>query len=449
MTDLSPDDDVPTLTVVQRDRADIASVVVEVTSPEGQLVVHRLGLDALRIGTDPECDIAISDARVSRAHCEIRLMGEGLLLKDLGSKNGTLIGKLRVHEVILPIGEAVTIGDSRLRTRLDGLPTAVALSPAARFGDALGGSVPMRALFAKLDVITKMDETVLLLGESGTGKELLARGIHDASPRRDGPFVIFDCSAVTPTLIEAELFGHERGAFTGAAGRRAGLLEEAAGGTLFIDEVGELPLDLQPKLLRAIEAHQIRRLGSSDWLTFDARIIAATHRDLRARVVGGQFRQDLYYRLSVMEARIPPLRERKDDIPLLVERILASLIPPRSTDDLPTNAIELLKAHDWPGNVRELRNTVTRLVSFPGSPEEAFLPSIDEDAAENGPYSALLRFPLRQAREMALEEFEKSYVVAMLRQHDGSVTRAAATMGVSRQFVYRLMDRYEIQKDRL
>ena len=328
------------------------------------------------------------------------------------------------------------------------------MSPAGSFGGAIGSSYLMRALFARIERAAATAQTILLLGESGTGKEVLARAIHDESPRRAGPFVVLDCGAITANLMESEVFGYARGAFTGAAGARAGLLEEANGGTLFIDEIGELPLDLQPKLLRALEARQVRRLGSSEWRPFDARIVAATHRDLRARVAEGTFRQDLYYRIAVVEAHVPALRERKEDIPLLVERFLAAHDPPRALADLPPHALSLLAAHDFPGNVRELRNLVTRLVLFselgldlPGG--EAARPveraAVGSPAAPGGEperMGKLLELPLPAAREMVMEQFERGYVSAKLGQHGGNISRAADAMGVSRQLVHRLLDRY-------
>ncbi|XYI04055.1 sigma-54 interaction domain-containing protein [Sorangium sp. So ce1128] len=286
-------------------------------------------------------------------------------------------------------------------------------------------------------------ETILLLGESGTGKEVLARAIHAASPRSGGPFVVFDCSAVAPNLIEAELFGYTKGAFTGAQTARAGLLEEASGGTLFLDEIGELPIDLQPKLLRALEARQVRRVGAAAYTSFDARVIAATHRDLQGRIASGTFRADLYYRLAVVEAVVPPLRERKEDIPLLVERFLAAQVPPRSIADLPPNALELLRGHHWPGNVRELRNTVARLVLFPHLAEEAIVKVAPRPSDMGvGQFAAL---PLREARDMVVEQFERTFIAMKLRDHGGNVARAAASMGVSRQLVHRLMERYGIR----
>jgi transcriptional regulator with PAS, ATPase and Fis domain len=374
------------------------------------------------------------------------------VLRDLGSKNGTLVGKVAIKEALLPPSVQITLGGSELTIRAVGAPSLLPMVPTGSFGEAIGQSFPMRALFAKLERAATTAQTILLLGESGTGKEVLARAIHDQSPRKNGPFVVFDCAATTPTLVESELFGHVRGAFTGAAGAHAGLLEEASGGTLFIDEIGELPLDLQPKLLRALEAKQVRRVGATEFRPFDARIIAATHRNLRARIAGGSFREDLYYRLAVVEVQVPALRERKEDIPALVTRFLAAHDPEVSLADLPPHALALLAAHDWPGNVRELRNVVARLVLFPDLLEELIAPITREPGAaaaaaatppvETDRLGRLADLQLHEARELVLEQFERSYLSAKLVKHQGNISRVADAMGVSRSLVYRLIERY-------
>ncbi|AUX42680.1 ATPase AAA [Sorangium cellulosum] len=437
-------DDTRTITTLRSDGLEVPDLRVVITPQKSPPIEATLGVAPLVIGTSAECDVVVPDSRVSRRHCQLRLTPRGIVLTDLGSKNGTFVNDVLINEAFLTPSAIASLGGVSLTVRVAGAPVLVPLSTSASFGEALGGSVPMRALFARLERAAATSETILLLGESGTGKEVLAHAIHDTSPRTSGPFVVFDCSAVAPNLIEAELFGYTKGAFTGAQAARAGLLEQASGGTLFLDEIGELPLELQPKLLRALEARQIRRLGAAAYTSFDARIVAATHRDLQGRIASGAFREDLYYRLAVVEAIVPPLRERKEDIPLLVERFLAAQVPPRSLDDLPPNALELLRGHHWPGNVRELRNTVARLVLFPHLAEQAIVrvaPRVDDNMGV-GPLAALT---LREARDMVVEQFERNFITMKLRDHGGNVARAAASMGVSRQLVHRLMERYGIR----
>jgi len=436
----------------------LPSVAVCVTPPGGQPPVEtQLSLRPLVVGSSPDCDLVVADERVSRRHCELRLTDQGVLLRDLGSKNGTFVAQVQLREALLPPSVAVTLGSSQLMIRAAGTSRLVPISAAGRFGKAVGQSLLMRALFAKLERAAPTEHTVLLLGESGTGKEVLARAVHDHSPRKDQPFVVFDCSSVAPSLVEAELFGYAKGAFTGAQQPRMGLLEEASQGTLFLDEIGELPIDLQPKLLRALEARQIRRLGTSEWRPFNARIIAATHRNLRTQIAKSAFREDLYYRLAVVEVQVPALRERKEDIPPLIENFLAAYEPPRALSDVPPNALARLAAHDWPGNVRELRNVIARLLLFPDrieemlgplttSPTSAALRIEQEPRAEKEVrQSALLELPVLQARKMVVELFERSYVTLKLKEHKGNISRAAEAMGVSRQLLHRLVERYDLK----
>jgi DNA-binding NtrC family response regulator len=438
-----------TLTTMQSNAIELPGLFVVVKPPSGPSVEAPLGIAPIVVGTGADCDLVVADPRVSRRHCMLTLTESGIVLADLHSKNGLYHGGLRLVEAVLTPGKRVHLGGSTLWVRQRGEPSVVALSASASFGQALGGAVAMRALFATMERVAATAETILLLGESGTGKELIARAIHDRSPRARGPFVVFDCGAVVPSLVEAELFGHARGAFTGADRARTGLFAEAQGGTLFIDELGELPIDVQPKLLRALESRSVRPVGATDLVRVDVRVVAATHRDLHARVASGAFREDLYYRLAVVEARIPPLRERKDDIPLIVERFLAEMTPARTLDDLPPNTLDLLQAHHWPGNVRELRNTVARLVLFPQLGAEAISGPPSQERPGAGPPSIapppadpITHLPLRQARELAVERFEREYLAAKLREHGGSVKRTAEAMGVTRQLVHRLMVRH-------
>ena len=431
-----------TLTSVRKDLSVLPALEVVVTTAGGETSATPLGLDALVVGSSPDADVVVADPRISRKHCELVISESGLVVRDLGSKNGVFVDGTRVVAAYLVAGANVRIGDAELSVRPAGAAREVPLATVPAFGECLGRSVIMRALFAKLQVASKTNEAILILGESGTGKELLARGIHDASGRGDRPFVIFDCSSVAPNLIEAELFGAVRGAYTGSTVDRIGILAHAEDGTLFLDEIGELPLDLQPKLLRVLESKEIRPVGANKMLPFRARVVAATHRDVRTLSARGEFRPDLYYRLAVLEIRVPPLRERRDDIELLVARFLAEMSPPRDLEDLSPPMLDMLRAHDWPGNVRELRNAVARLAVFPdlvhgvfdGSPGSAGLHA-------RPPLGSLLGLPLREAREQVVAQFEEAYVGAKLTEAGGNVARAGVAMGVSRQFAHRLVER--------
>jgi DNA-binding NtrC family response regulator len=448
-----------TLTMVDEGRAArLPTLRVSLTPPDGGAPLSApLDVHPLVIGTGADCDLTVIDPRMSRRHCELRLTARGVSLRDLGSKNGVFLGEAAVLDAFLPPLVAARIGGSTLVLMPEEGATMLPLSRGESFGEAVGKSVPMRAMFALLERAAPTDETVLLLGESGTGKEVIARAIHENSRRRSGPFAVVDCGALSPTLVESELFGHVAGAATGLTSDRVGLLEQANGGTVLVDEIGELPLDLQPKLLRAIESREVRRLGSNKVRPFDARIVAATHRNLRQKAKDGTFRADLYFRLSVMEVHLPSLRERKDDIPLLVERFLAARRPPASLSDLPPHAMALFLAHDWPGNVRELRNSVSRLLLFPemipeslGGKPPSSTPA--PDTTKNNSYSnpddgaaALLDLPLQEARDLVMEQFERRYAEARLQRHGGNVSRAAESMGVSRQLLYRLLERYGLR----
>lgn len=441
-----------TLTDIRVDAVDLPGVRLTMQSASGHRSECSVGLAPVVVGSGAECDLRCDDPRVSRRHLELRQSPRGLLLRDLDSKNGTFVDRVRVEAVYVDPAHEITIGSTKLRVHVDVKKRqTLPLSRLPSFGAAIGTSVQMRALFALLARVAATHETVLLLGESGTGKELLARAIHDASPRAGGPFAVLDCSATVPTLMESELFGYVRGAFTGAVQSTAGVFEAARGGTVFIDELGELPLDLQPKLLRALESRQIRRVGANEWTPIDVRIVAATHRDLRARVADGTFRMDLYYRLAVVEGLVPPLRERREDIDLLVQHFLQA--QGRSLAELPPNTLAMLRSHDWPGNVRELRNAVAVAFALSAEDEEidvaAHLGALSEGPAATtaGAGNIAISFrgrPFQEAKRDVLARFERDYFAALADDSKGNVSEMARRAGMERAHVRAYLRRHGI-----
>jgi DNA-binding NtrC family response regulator len=400
--------------------------------------VRELAGSPLRVGSASDNDLVLADDSVSRRHCAIEPLPTGVRVRDEGSTNGVFAGGVRVFDALFTGPVELRLGDSVLAISPSGESVAREQLTTDRFHALVGRAPAMRELFADLARIAPSDVTVLIEGETGTGKELVAESLHAASRRAQAPFVVFDCGAVAPSLIESELFGHERGAFTGAVAARAGLFEQADGGTLFLDELGELPKELQPKLLRALERREVRRLGSQRVLTVDVRLVAVTHRNLAAEVQRGNFRQDLYYRLAAARVRVPPLRDRMEDLPLLVGHFLGRSKPPRSVDEVPAQVWELLRAHRWPGNVRELAHALERFLVTPERvlAEPASAP-IEIAADASGPVQ-----PLREARREASEAFERAYVAGVLRRTQGNVTRAAAIAEVSRQMLQKLMRKH-------
>jgi transcriptional regulator with PAS, ATPase and Fis domain len=301
----------------------------------------------------------------------------------------------------------------------------------------------MRQLFTNLTRIAPSELSVLIEGETGTGKELVAESLHRASSRAAGPFVVFDCSSVAPTLVESELFGHERGAFTGAVAARAGVFELAQGGTLFMDELGELPKDLQPKLLRVLEKREVRRVGGSQPIAIDIRLIAATNRNLRAEVKRGAFREDLYFRVAGAQVEVPPLRERLGDLPLLIDKFLAESQSARTLAEIPSEVWATFKSYGWPGNVRELRNAVQRMLVTPEHALEA--PDLLAVESQEQPAQSTVEFrSLRAARREASERFERDYLRALLLRAGGNVTVAAALAQVSRQAIHKLITKHRL-----
>jgi transcriptional regulator with GAF, ATPase, and Fis domain len=417
----------------------------------------------LHVGTAETADLRLHDDTVSREHCEIELNERGFRIRDTQSTNGIRVHGMRVYDVSSASPLEITVGDTVLTlTPLAEAETRERTSVGA-FGALLGESTKMRELFAMLARIAPTDLSVMIEGETGTGKELVAESIHRASARVDGPFVVFDCSAVASNLIESDLFGHERGAFTGASAARSGALEDANGGTLFLDELGELPLELQQKLLRCLQSGEFKRVGGRKYEKTDVRVISATHRNLRAEVEAGKFRQDLYYRLEGVPVHVPPLRERLEDLPLLVDHFLVKTDPPTT---LPASALDMFRAHRWPGNVRELRNVVRRMQMLPElpfklerhEPTSAAQPNagvvshvgtrvVPRLVAWRSSDAAAQRtdwLPLEAARREFQDAFELDYLDVLKRQSSGNKTRAANWAGVSRQAIHKLARKHDI-----
>jgi transcriptional regulator with GAF, ATPase, and Fis domain len=394
------------------------------------------------LGTHESADFVLRDPTVSRFHCELAVTGGRVSIRDLESTNGTTVNGTAVLHAYLEPGARLNLGHTELRFELQAESMRLPLSANDQFGSMVGRSVAMRRIFATLERVAKADSTVLLEGETGTGKEAAAESIHRESRRRDAPFVVVDCAAIPSTLLESELFGHERGAFTGATSSRAGVFEMASTGTLFLDEIGELSLDLQPKLLRVLEQREIKRVGGDRFVPVDVRIVAATNRSLRAEVNDKRFRSDLYYRLAIVEIRVPPLRERVDDLPLLVDSLLSSLGASEHVEakNLRTPSfLADLARHAWPGNIRELRNYVERCIALgENAPLRSDLPESNESVPD-------MAQPLKIARERWTRAFERKYVEQMLARHGNNVAAAAREAGVDRMYFYRLLWRYGLR----
>jgi len=417
---------------------------------------HMLDEGTTMVGTHADNDLVLTDATVSRYHLEIRVRRDGIEVRDLETTNGTKHGGAKIGSVVLTGAARLRLGK---HTEMDVEPvdTSVDLGEFAadRFGDVLGSTAPMKRLFALLAKAAPTEATILLQGETGTGKEAISEAVHRHSRRAKGPFVVVDCGSIPHELIASELFGHAKGSFTGAAGDKQGLIEAANHGTLFLDEIGELALDLQPQLLRVLDRRQVRRVGETQSVDVDIRVIAATHRDLRAMVKAGQFREDLYYRLAVVATYVPPLRERKADIPALATWFAEKM--GRGSFAQSPALLEQLQRHDWPGNVRELRNVVERALSLgdaaladlgdgAASAARPSAPSLDDSVRRQS--ADVLEMPFKEAKAQLVEAFERDYLSALLARHHGNISRAAAEAGIDRNYIHRLVKKYGLEVDR-
>jgi len=446
--------------------------------------------EEIRLGSMDDNDVILNDDTVSRYHCRIVQEDTGYVLIDQRSTNGTFINKVRVREAFLKPGSIVSVGQSQLRFNAREEEVHIVPSRNDRCAGLIGGNPRMREIYSIIEKIAPTATTVVIDGETGTGKEVVAQAIHSLSPRSRNDLVVFDCGAVPPNLIESELFGHEKGSFTGAMMTRSGLFEQADGGTLFLDELGELPIDLQPKLLRALEQREVRRVGGAKASKVDVRIIAATNRNLEDEVKAGRFRQDLFYRLSVVRLHLPSLRERTDDIPLLVQHFLDNgsynrklgLPKVRGTS---REAMTALQHYPWPGNVRELVNVIERAVSFCDGPQMELSdlpdyvrsakapspgatgttgkqPTVRRQTTASGGNPTVSMDPnapappvptellgegvtFKDAKERWVAAFERDYILQLLRRNSGNISHAARAADIDRKYFRKLMKKYDIE----
>jgi DNA-binding NtrC family response regulator len=414
-------------------------------TPEGRALI--IDVDPLVIGHDPAATLVVDDPDVSPFHCELRAAAEGILVRDLHSAGGTFLGTVRVLEALVTTPCELTVGRSRIVIEPQDRHK-VEVGSSERFGPLVGNSARMRRIFGLLERVANLSSSLLVFGETGTGKELVAKAIHDASERKGSAFVVVDCGSIPPTLAESILFGHERGAFTGATERRKGALAEADGGTLFLDELGELPIDLQPGLLSALGEKRVKRVGGSAFDPIDVRVVAATRRDLGAEMNAGRFRSDLFSRIAEVRIELPPLRERLTDLPFLVDDVCQRVGKPQHVQVVLSWIEQRMRSHDWPGNVRELVNVASvaaTLADEPGAIDDALTLARDDVAdAPRAPGSGESGFS--DAKRGAISAFEREYFTSLARRSRGNVSEMARQSGMERHHVRAYLRKYGIDK---
>ena len=418
------------------------------TGPEaGKVLVSDK--ERLRVGAHSTNDLVLGEDRAaSRHHFEIQYTERGYLVIDLNSTNGTFLDGRRVERAYLSSGSQVRAGQTMVVFAPIDEEVTVEPDRDGELEGMVGQSVKMRQIFGLIKKIAPMDVSVIVQGETGTGKELVARAVHTLSGRKRGPFVVLDCGAIPPNLIESELFGHEKGAFTGAIASRPGAFERANGGTIFLDELGELRVDLQPKLLRVLENREVRRVGGNEVIEVDVRVIAATNRDLVKEIQAGNFREDLYFRLSVINIQLPPLRQRREDIPHIIRKELGDpeIVARHGKKHVSAQAMNVLMQYSWPGNIRELMNVISHVLTFSDGEviDLQHLPARVQGQQQEQPlpFNELLSF--KDAKEQLLENFEREYIGQVLKRCDGNISRAARESGLHRKSIERLVKKYAL-----
>ncbi|MEM6790385.1 MAG: sigma 54-interacting transcriptional regulator [Myxococcota bacterium] len=427
-------------------RIEVQTLKVGVLEGPDEGMTHAAQSEYLTVGSARGNDLVVNDPSVSGYHLELRCGPGGVEVHDLGSTNGTRLGNARIHHAVVPLGSVLKVGRTKLQLS-DGGGVSIELHQGAPPIEMVGETAAMRRLMAQITKAAPSGVPTLLTGESGTGKEVVARVVHALGERPEGPFVTVDCGAFAPNLVASELFGHERGAFTGADRRHVGAFERADGGVLFLDEIGELPIELQPQLLGVLERQRFRRLGGQEEVSVDVRVVSATNRDLRQEVNQGRFRLDLYYRLAVVELRLPPLRERPEDIPALVEHFVRECGHAGPVEDvIDGEMMRVLLKHPWPGNVRELRNWVEATMAMGEASElRAGRLGPEESAAPEAVSPRLLGLPYKEARAMVLEAFEQRYLEHLIQNSEGNVSRAARDARMDRSYLIKLLQRHGLK----